>query len=347
MSELASKNDLPADYIQQLDQQHLEPLWPMLRGFLPFEVPERKAQPCHWSYEAIRPLLLQAGELTPIEKAERRVLVLCNPGYDSQEARITPTLYSGLQLVQPGETAPNHKHTPAAVRLVIEGNGGYTVVEGEKLPMEAGDLILTPCDLWHEHGHDGDGPIIWQDVLDLPLVYSIEASYSTEGKAQQFDDSPDRSQTDFVQSGLLPYRELSKTPDYPLMRFPWQTARAALIKLAGSTEVGEPVQLAYVNPVTGAECLPTMGFSALMLRSGETLNLARRSASTILSTVEGQGTASIDAASYDFTKGDIMAVPTHANVSLRNGSNTAPAFLFVIDDAPLQRKMGIYEEFKS
>ena len=126
-------------------------------------------------------LLLKAGEPTPIEKAERRVLVLANPGHGLEKMQASATLYLGMQLLLPGEWAPAHRHTPNAVRMIVEGEGAYTTVNGEKCTMSRGDLILTPTGLWHEHGHDGDQPVIW---LDLPLVDYIEASYVNEGKAQ-------------------------------------------------------------------------------------------------------------------------------------------------------------------
>ena len=182
---LGRLEDLPAEYLQELRAQNTLPLWPSLRAVLPYGRPSRSTQPAQWRYLDIRPKLLRAGELTPIEKAERRVLVLCNPGLGLETMRATPTIYIGLQLILPGETAPNHRHTPSAVRFVVEGEGGYTVVDGEKLPMGKGDLILTPPGLWHEHGHEGQGPVIWLDALDLPLVYGIEASYAIEGRPQR------------------------------------------------------------------------------------------------------------------------------------------------------------------
>jgi gentisate 1,2-dioxygenase len=135
----------------------------------------------HWSYEALRPLLLTAGELTPIENAERRVLVLANPGHSLEKMQASAAIYLGMQLLLPGEWAPAHRHTPNAVRLIVEGEGAYTTVDGQKCEMRRGDLVLTPTGLWHEHGHDGDGPVIWLDVLDLPLVYYLEASYHLDG----------------------------------------------------------------------------------------------------------------------------------------------------------------------
>jgi len=38
-------------------------------------------------------------------------------------------------------------------------------------------------------------------------------------------------------------------------------------------------------------------------------------------------------------------VPTHASVEIANRSSGKPAFLFQVDDAPMQRKLGFFEEF--
>lgn len=346
MTELGTIEELPLEYRESLTSHNLLPLWPSLRAFLPYGIPERNTDPMLWRYQDIRPLLMQAGELTPIQKAERRVLILANPGLGLETARATPTIYLGMQLIQPRENAPNHKHSPSAVRFVVEGEGGYTCVEGEKLPMEKGDLILTPSGLWHEHEHEGSGPVVWLDALDLPLVYSIEASYCTEGARQTLLDTPDRSQTQFRRSGLMPYGQLVNRRDkYPLLRFPWREARTALSDLARSTPVDELVHLAYVNPQTGEECLPILGFSAIMLRPGETANPPRRSASSVIHVIEGQGEASIDGKDFVFDEADTLAIPTHAQWAVRNSSSSKPAYLFLVDDAPMQRKLGFYEEF--
>jgi gentisate 1,2-dioxygenase len=311
---------------------------------LPYGRPNRSARPVHWRYRDLRANLLRAGELTPIEKAERRVLVLCNPGFGLESMKATATIYVGLQLILPGETAPNHRHTPSAVRFVVEGEGGFTLVDGEKLPMGKGDLILTPPGLWHEHGHEGEGPVIWLDALDLPLVYGIEASYAIEGRPQAVDRPAGWGSARFRNGGVVPYRSLdAPRAPYPLLRFPWRDVQRALGELATVTPKDEAVQLAYVNPETGRECLAALGFSALMLRPGEELRLPRRSASAVLHVVDGAGTVEVDDATHRFETADTLAVPTHADVRLANASGTAPAYLFVVDDAPLQRKLGIYE----
>jgi len=344
MSELGKLEELPLDYRDALTQINLAPLWPNLRSFLPYGRPTAATQPTLWRYNEIRPLLLRAGTLAPIEKAERRVLVLCNPGLGIENAMATPSIYLGLQLILPGESAPNHKHSPSAIRFVVEGAGGYTVVRGEKLPMEPGDLILTPSGLWHEHGHEGDGPVIWLDALDLPLINRLEASYCTDGAGQVSNAAPDVSQTHYRRSGLAPYNTLERTAKaYPLTRYPWKEVRTALNDLDGAKDFGEPVHLAYVNPETGDSCLPTMGFSAIKIRAGETVKLPRRSCSLVLHVIEGSGDAQIDDTSLDWDVHDTLAAPTHASIEITNRSSLQPAYLFIVDDAPLQRKLGFYE----
>lgn len=346
MSALGTLNELPAAYVDGLTAHNLVPLWPSLRKALPHGAPVRRTQPVVWHYADVRPRLLEAGELTPIEKAERRVLVLANPGLGLENMQATPSIYIGLQLILPRETAPNHRHTPSAVRFVVEGQGGFTIVDGEKLPMERGDLILTPALLWHEHRHEGSGPVIWLDALDLPTVLAQEASYALEGLPQAVRNQPDHSQTHYRHAGLVPYRALSgPRAAYPLLRYPWKEVRQALQALAAVTKANEMVHMAYVNPETGAECLPVLGFSAFMLRPGETARPPRRSASAVLHVVEGEVEAEIDGVMLRADESDTMAVPTHAKVRIANKSTQKPAFLFQVDDAPMQRKLGFFEVF--
>lgn len=343
---LGTLEELPRDYRDAMAAANLVPLWPSMRGFLPHGAPRPRTRPVRWRYADIRPLLLRAGELTPIEKAERRVLVLSNPGHDLDGLHTTGTIYVGMQLILPGETAPNHRHTPSAVRIVVEGDGGFTAVDGERLPMAKGDLILTPATLWHEHGHAGAGPVVWLDALDLPLIVGMEASYALEGPKQAVRNAPDAAKTRYRRAGLVPYASLAgRRADYPLLRWPWVEVRTALDALAGDTPRGAPVHLAYVNPETGGECLPTLGFSAILLRPGEEVALPRDSASSVLHVVEGDIQAQVAGTVLDATEADVVAAPAHARVILANRSATRAACLFRIDDAPLQRRIGIHEVF--
>src|SRR5512142_1909941 len=202
MNELGTIEELPADYRETLAQHNLVPLWPSLRAVLPAGKPQPRTRATHWSYEVLRPLLMKAGELTPIEKAERRVLVLANPGHGLERMQASAAMYLGMQLLLPGEWAPAHRHTPNAVRMVVEGEGAWSTVDGEKCPMRRGDLILTPTGLWHEHGHDGDRPVVWLDVLDLPLVHYMETSYHVDGGRQVV--KPQHGERAYARGGVVP-----------------------------------------------------------------------------------------------------------------------------------------------
>jgi gentisate 1,2-dioxygenase len=230
------------------------------------------------------------------------------------------------------------------LRLVVEGRGAYTTVDGRRLPMDPGDLVLTPAGCWHEHGQEGSEPVIWLDALDVPLVHDLEVSVSEPGERQNAAEALDASETRFRRAGLIPYAEIGSHESYPLLRFPWRDVRAALLALARGLSSEAAVHLAYVNPLTGSECLPTLGCSALLLRPGEERHFPRRSASAAVHAIEGEVDAAVDGSSFRCAERDVLAVPTHARWSMANRSTTLPAFLFMVDDAPLQRKLRIYHQ---
>jgi len=342
MQELGRLEDLPEEYRAALTEQNLVPLWPSLRSVLPPGKPAPRTRPTFWSYRGLRPLLLQAGELTPIEKAERRVLVLANPGHGLERMQASSTIYLGMQLLQPGEWAPAHRHTPNAVRMIVEGEGAYTTVEGEKCPMQRGDLILTPTGMWHEHGHDGDQPVIWLDVLDLPIVYYCEASYVTEGKAQTV--TSEATEQGYQRGGVVPAPMFTRSRQtFPMLRYPWVDVRKTLEALAASQPEIEAVQVAYVNPENGHDCQRILGFSALMLRPGEKLEMPARSTAMVFHQIEGAAGVSGDSHQFDLAEADTCCIPGYAPITLNNRSADHPAFIFIADDAPLQKKLGVYE----
>ncbi|QCG94745.1 cupin domain-containing protein [Azospirillum sp. TSA2s] len=342
MLELGRLEDLPEDYRAALTAQNLVPLWPSLRAVLPPGKPARRTQPIAWTYRDLRPLLLRAGDLTPMEKAERRVLVMANPGHGLEKMQATSTIYLGMQLLLPGEWAPAHRHTPNAVRMIVEGEGAYTTVDGEKCLMNRGDLILTPTGLWHEHGHDGDKPVVWLDVLDLPMVYYMEASYVTEGNAQSVNG--EAAERAYQRGGVVPSPVFSRAgKPFPMLRYPWAEVRKALLALAESQPGIDAVQVAYINPETGADCQKLLGFSALMLRPGERLDLPARSTAMVFHLIEGAADVTLDGNHLALAEADTCCVPGYEPVNLRNQSAEQPAFLFIADDAPLQKKLGLYE----
>ncbi|HSI57874.1 MAG TPA: cupin domain-containing protein [Ideonella sp.] len=341
MSDLGRLEDLPTDYVAALKAQNLVPLWPNLRAVLPPGKPRPQTRATHWPYEALRPLLMKAGELTPIEKAERRVLVLANPGHGLDKMQASAAMYLGMQLLLPGEWAPSHRHTPNAVRMVVEGEGAWSTVDGEKCAMKRGDLILTPTGLWHEHGHDGTEPVVWLDVLDLPLVYYLEASYHVDGGRQP--TRPGHGERAYTRAGLVPTAVFERADKaYPMLRYPWADARAALVALADNQPATEAVQVTYTNPETGGHAQNILGFYALMLRPGETLRLPVRSPAVVFHLIEGAAQVRIEDQDFTLAEADTCCAPGYSPVTLSNPSADA-AFFFIADETPLHKKLGVFE----
>jgi len=339
MNDLGTLNDLPVDYVDALRTANLVPLWPALRSLLPPGKPRSSTQTTHWPWATIRPLLLRAGELTPIEKAERRVLVLANPGRGLDNLQASSVIYLGMQLVLPGETAPNHRHTPNAARIVVEGDGACTVVSGERCAMHHGDLVLTPSGTWHEHHHEGQGPFMWLDVLDLPLMVYLDASYVIQGAPQR-----ETHASAYSTAGVLPrlHGERPKSR-HPLLRYAWKQTRAALEALAAGAASDKRVEVAYANPETGGDALDTIAFSALMLRPGEAQALPRASPARVFHVVEGAGRCNVDGRGIDFVQGDTFCAPGFSRITLDNGSSRTPSFFIAADESPVHRKLGVYE----
>lgn len=339
--QLGTLEDLPQDYRDAMTQAGVAPLWPMMRNVLPHGAPNPVTKPGHWAFPALRPLLLRAGELTPVEKAERRVLVLSDPGRGAGAMQATSSIYLGLQLLLPGETAPAHVHTPSAVRIIVEGKGGFTVVDGEKLPMEEGDLVLTPGGEWHDHGHEGDEPVIWLDALDLPLFVYLEGSYAKEGPLQAQRNRPDASQVEYLSSGLAPTRRHgASVRRYPMMRYPWKRTEAALTEMAKYATDGV-AELDYVNPETGEDVLPTMGFTAMYLSKGTPDTPPLRSSSAAYHVIKGSGTTTINGEAIEWGPKDTFSAPVFAEITHKANED---AFLVRIHDRPLQERLGYYEE---
>ncbi|MCB1423562.1 MAG: cupin domain-containing protein [Nitratireductor sp.] len=338
---LGTLEELPQDYRDALDAAGVAPLWPMMRNVLPHNAPKPVTRPGYWNFEKLRPLLLKAGELTPVEKAERRVLVLSDPGRGTGAMQATSSIYIGMQLLLPGETAPAHKHTPSAVRIIVEGKGGFTVVDGEKLPMEEGDLVLTPGGEWHDHGHDGDEPVIWLDALDLPLFVYLEGSYAIESELQAQRNRPDASQVEYRASGLAPARRPgTHVRRYPMMRYPWSRTEEALREMARYGD-GEVAELDYVNPETGEDVLPTMGFTAMMLAKDQKASPPRRSTSAVFHIIRGSGTTTVDGETIAWKAKDTFSAPVFAAI---DHHAVEESFMVQIHDRPLQERLRYYEE---
>ena len=334
---------LPPAYSQALEDLSLGPLWAALHVLLPYDrvtatVPHR------WRWSDVRPLCLEAARLVPLEQAERRVIVLENPGLKGSYS-ITSTLYAGLQVILPGESAPSHHHTPSALRLIVEGQGAYTTVDKVKCVMERGDMIITPPMRWHEHGHEGKDAVIWLDGLDIPLVRSLDAGWASRAQpAHPPDVTTDSSQDEFIAAGLVPRKSRYNVPGYPMLRWPWASVRRALADMAVAAPSRRPAVLRYVNPMTGAPPLPTLGCEAQWLRPGETTPMERRTGSAVFHVIEGRGESRIGDTVIAWEQGDTFVLPPWHWFEHRNPAARTPACLFQFNDEPALRALGLWRE---
>jgi gentisate 1,2-dioxygenase len=256
--------------------------------------PGTPAVPTIWRYRDMRPQLLRAIDLITAKEAERRVFMLENPGLPGT-GYITTSLYCGLQVIKPGEIAPAHRHSPNALRFIIEGEGAYTTVEGERVVMRPGDFVLTPGWTWHDHGHLGQEPVIWLDALDNPFGQFFGAifreNYPDDAQAPSLADGDAAAR---YGSGLMPLTYNTGRTSSPLLVYPYDRTREALLRLArsGALHPSHGVKMRYANPLDGGYVYPTIavfiqylpkGFSGQTYRSTDAalpISATRRSTSS-------------------------------------------------------------------
>jgi len=330
-------------YYERIARHHLTPLWEVLRALVPPQ-PRPPVVPALWRYAELREQVMEAGRLISAEEAERRVLILENPALRGQSC-ITQSLYAGLQLILPGEVAPAHRHTQSALRLVLDGEGAYTAVDGERTTMRRGDFIITPAWTWHDHGNPGEQPVVWLDGLDIPLVRFLDAGFAE--KSGQQAQQPLRPEGDALArygSNMVPV-DFRQTPAEPTRVFvyPYQRTREALLGIAqGTPDAHFGFKLRYVNPATGASPMPTIGAFSQWLPAGFETQPFRSTDGTVYVCLEGGGEASVGDESWRFAENDVFVVPSWHTLRLRAGGRST--LLFSYSDRPVQQALGLWRE---
>ena len=326
-------------------EQDLQPLWE-LSGLLP-PTPAVKAVPYRWRGKDLRDLGERAGQLVPVGRGgDRRVLSLSNPGLGGAPYA-TSTLWGAVQYLGPGETAPAHRHTPAALRFVLEGRGVWTAVDGDPLAMSAGDLILTPSWTWHEHHNPGDTPMTWFDALDLPLVEALDAVFFESGggrAAATATAERSASERRFSAPGLLPNGAAAPPPAHsPLLRYRWaNTDRALTDQLAergSDADRTRHAHIRYADPTNGRDVMPTMRCEMHRYRPGHTAPALRRTGSSLVAVFRGSGTVVLNGTAHDIAPGDLIAVPSWTSVHVLADETLD---LFTVSDAPVLEALALY-----
>lgn len=332
-------NDAPESSLTDaMAAANVQPAWGRYGDLVPVE-PRARDPAMHWGWSALQPLIDRSVTEIPAGQAERRVLMLVNPAFGG-EATTTTNLFGGLQVLEPGESSPAHRHTLAALRFIMDGYGGATIVNGKRCPMHEGDLILTPPWCWHEHINDGHRRVVWFDGLDLPLARHLDGAFFESGEARDLPRDmgtlPDEA---LNWSGLLPAS--FSAPQYsPLFRYSWMDAHSALAALPPAPDGSR--MLRYVSPATGRAVLPTLDCYLLGLAPQSATRATRSMHNAVCVVVEGEGVSQVGDRRIEWGRRDVFTVPHWNWVSHKAGKGGAT--LFMMTDRELMRRMGYLRE---
>jgi gentisate 1,2-dioxygenase len=311
------------EFYRRLEKTNAAPLWESLAELVPV-LPRPRSLPTIWRYDEIRPFVMESGKLITAKDAERRVIILENPGVRGS-SQITDTLYAGLQLILPGEIAPTHRHTASALRFILEGTGAYTAVDGERTTMHPGDLILTPSWTYHDHGNPSDTPTIWMDGLDIPLVNLFNTGFAEHHpqEVQPVSQNPRRSS--------------------PIFNYPYTHTRETLEQLYrnGPLHPCHGIKMQYINPATGGYPMPAIGAFVQLLPAGFLGAPHRATDATVYCVVEGRGRTQIGDTAFDWKDHDIFVAPSWYSVAHQA---QVESVLFSFSDRPIQKALGIWRE---
>jgi 1-hydroxy-2-naphthoate dioxygenase len=306
--------------------------------------PRNGGVPFIWKWSDVGAKLVEACSVMPESFTARRNFSFINPGLPKPGT--TQTILMGMQMVMPGEVAWAHRHTIGALRFTIEGDEhAYTVVDGEVLPMERGDLVLTPSWTWHDHHNESAHNAIWLDVLDVPTVFSLNQTfYESFGESTQ----PIREERgDYLGErarNVRPAWEVRPNRPVPL-RYAWRDVEPILenyARTAGNRPDG--VVLEYVNPITGGPTLPTLTCYIQLLPKGFETRERQQSSSSVFYVHEGHGQTIVNGETLTWGPRDAFVIPTWATYKHVNGSGAERAVLFSVSDEPLVKALGLYRE---
>ena len=329
-------------FYEKIDRRNMAPLWTSLAALVTPE-PRGPCVPAIWHFDEIRAAMLEAGGLITAKEAERRVLVLENPGLRGQ-SKVTSSLFSGVQLVMPGEVAPAHRHTQTALRFVLEGDGAHTSVDGERTAMHEGDFIITPPMTWHDHSNESDRPMFWLDGLDIPLVQFLDASFAEhhEADAQPITKPVGDSMVRYG-ANMLPVDHKRRGSFSPIFNYPYGRTREALerMKRHGEWDACHGLKMRYTNPETGGHAMATMGAFMQLLPAGFSSHGYRSTDASVFVPMEGRGRSTIGDTVVEWGPRDVFVVPSWREVRHEAAEESV---LFSFSDRATQEALGLFRE---
>jgi gentisate 1,2-dioxygenase len=347
----------PTPDLEQLyrdfEQEMLVPLWTQIGDLMPLH-PKSKASAHLWRWDRLLQLASEAGRIVPVGRGgERRAIALANPALGGRPFA-TPTLWAAIQYLMPGEDAPEHRHTQHAFRFVVEGEGVWTVVNGDSVRMSRGDFLPQGGWNWHSHHNAASKPMAWIDGLDIPFAYYTESQFfefggESLGTAKRISPEHSRSERLWAHPGLRPVSHLEEQPVTPLLAYRWiDTDRALNEQLAleaeGSAATLSPGHAAvrYTNPTNGRDVLPTIRAEMHRLRSGARTQTRREVGSSVFQVFDGQGTVTVGERQWSVCRGDMFVVPSWQAFSAQCDIGETSLDLFRFSDTPIFEALHAY-----
>jgi len=290
-----------------------------------------------WRWADLEPHIERAIRLVSPADVERRVLLFADPALSSPgRTQTSRMLNAGLQILLPGESARAHRHTIDAIRLVLQGAGAITRVDGRDCHMEPGDLILTPGGTWHEHVHNGDAPIVWLDGLNGPMHRFLGTALFEAGPGPVFDTPGEDAVTD---AAFRP-EVLEAQAGGRFFHFSYERLVAAL-EAAPLTSMGF-ARVRYVNPDTGENAISLMDLSAIRLPARRATIPFATNATTINVVLEGEGVSHCGDQSFEWRQRDVFVTP--ANSFAHHQAKASGARIFQMSDREIYRRLGLLQE---
>ena len=307
------------------EEELLVPLWTEIGDLMPGS-PKSDAVPHLWRWSNLLPMAERAGALVPVGRGgERRAIALANPGLGGKPFA-TPTLWAAIQYLNPREDAPVHRHTQNAFRFVVEGEGVWTVVNGDPVAMRRGDFLPQAGWNWHGHHNVSDQPMAWIDGLDIPFQYFADSTFFEFGPDEvESREAPDRSRSERLwgHPGLRPLTHLSPKPASPLLAYRWEHTDRALadqleLEAEGFAATVEPGHAAvrFTNPTTGGDVMPTLRTEFHRLRPGTQTAGRREVGSSVFQVFEGRGVVRVGDEEWTVEHGDLFVVPSWQRLSI-------------------------------
>ena len=326
-------------FLTEIGQNRLAPLWKIYQTLV-IEEPNRVPPPVVWKWSEMVPVIEKSANLVTGEAADHRVLILDNPHLDGPPAT-SPTIVAAYQCVLPGEKTPPHRHTPAATRVILEGAGGATFVDGKRCNMHDGDLIITPNWTWHCHENDSGARAVWLDILDLPLVAKLDAVFGDMGPADTLPENistlPDNA---FSRGGLIPVSTAAAVRHSPRLRYPWSEVVATMD--AAPAEADGSRTVAYCNPIDGSPLTPTLDSRAIALKGRQATGKLRTTSNAVAIVLDGEGVSEIGDQEIAWGPRDVFTLPHWTWTSHRSATDTA--HMIVISDREMLSKLNLLRE---